>query len=217
MTRILVIGASGGVGRETLQKLIKAQCTAVAGVRRAGQLADYQAQGIDALLIDPAREKVSQLAEKLKGIDAVVYAAGGGLLTDLDGKVKVAKAMEIAGIKRFILISAIGIHHFHDDTRWDWMDELEEYSVAMYYADGWILRSSLDYTIIRPAHLLDEPETGQVELGDYLQQGEITRADVAGLVLACLANTDTIGKAFDANNGKIPITEAVAQMAKAGK
>ncbi len=213
MTRILVIGASGGVGSETLKKLeADENYTAMAGVRRPAQVVDCQTQGVEALLIDPAKDKVSQLAEKFKGIDAVVYAAGGGFLTDLDGKVKVAKAMEIAAIKRFILISAIGIHHFHDDVRWDWMDDMETYSAAMYYADDWISRSRLDYTIIRPAHLLDEPETGKVELGDYIQQGDITRSDVAGLVVASLDNPDTIRKAFDANNGSNPITEAIANL-----
>ena len=200
MKRILVIGASSGVGRETMIKLQASEhYIAVAGVRRPQQVNQFEAEGLEALLIDPAKEKVSQLAEKLKGIDALVYAAGGGLLTDLDGKVKTAKAMEKVGLKRLILISAIGIHHFHDDERWDWMD----------YADDWILRSNLDFTIIRPAHLIDEAETGRVELGDYLEQGEITRADVAGLVLACLYNDKTIKTAFDANNGSVPIHQAL--------
>lgn len=213
---ILVIGATGGVGRQVIKKLKEsAKYKPIAGVRKQEQIDQFEKGGVQARLVD-VRQTVTQIAEQLDNVDAVVFTAGGGssMLVDLDGKVKATKAAEQVGVKRFILISAGGIHHFHDDNRLEWMNNYEEYSAAMYYSDIWVEHSALDYTIIRPGHLSNEAGTGHVQVGEYLPHENITREDVAEVVVAVLDNEQTFGQAFDVINGDSPIKEAVNQVMK---
>lgn len=211
---ILVVGANGQTGRQVIKKLQESnQYAPIAGLREEEQVKKFQSSGIDARLID-VREKVSQIAKKLTSVDAIVVTVGAGeqgssTLVDLDGKVKVAEAAEQVNIKRFILISAGGVHHFHDDKRFKWMDDLEEYSAAMYYSDRWVENSNLDYTIIRPGQLTNESGTGTVQIGDYLPHENIAREDVASTVVATIDEDRTIGKAFDIIGGNSPIIEGV--------
>ncbi|MES5261670.1 SDR family oxidoreductase [Priestia megaterium] len=211
---ILVVGANGATGRQVVRKLQdSSQYTPIAGVRKQEQVEEFKSQGVDARLVD-VRETVTQIVEKLSGIDTIVFTAGGGssMLVDLDGKVKTAKAAEQAGVKRFILISAGGIHHFHDDDRLEWMNDYEEYSAAMYYSDLWVEHSNLNYTIIRPGHLSNEAGTGMIQIGEYLPHKSITREDVALVVIASLQNERTIRKAFDIIGGNISIEEALSSL-----
>lgn len=211
---ILVVGANGGTGRQVVRKLQESsQYNPIAGVRKPEQIEEFKSQGVEARLVD-VRETVAQIVEKLSSIDAVVFTAGGSpsVLVDLDGKVKTAKAAEQAGVKRFILISAGGIHHFHDEDRLEWVNDYEEYAAAMHYSDLLIEHSNLDYTIIRPGHLSNESGKGKIQIGEYLPHKIITREDVASVTIASLQNKQTIGKAFDVIGGNISIDEALSSL-----
>lgn len=134
------------------------------------------------------------------------------MMIDLDGKVKAAQAAEKAGVKRFILVSAGGIENFHHDDRLEWMNQYEEYSAAMYYGDMFVLNSKLDYTIVRPEHLTNDAATGQISLGHNLPHNDITRADVADVVVNSLENDQTIKQAFDIGDGTTPIKDALKNL-----
>ncbi|MEC0111213.1 SDR family oxidoreductase [Paenibacillus taichungensis] len=214
---ILIVGANGGIGREVIQKLKESKkYNPIAGVRNQEQVEQFEKEGVPARVVD-IRKTVTQIAQQLDHVDAIVFTAGGGssMLVDFDGKVKTAKAAEQVGIKRFVLISAGGIHHFHDDSRLEWMNDYEEYSAAMYYSDMWVEHSTLDYTIIRPGHLTSETGTGYVRVGEYLPHENISRKDVAEVVITVLDNDQTVGQAFDVINGNSPIRETINQL-KAG-
>lgn len=209
MKNVLVIGAHGGTGSEVVKALNKNNTFhPVAAVRSREQVKAFENEGIEARYLD-LQESVSELAAAMDDIDAVVFAAGGGWMVDLDGKVKAAQAAEKSGIKRFVLISAGGIQHFHDDEHLPWMDEWKEYSAAMYYGDMYILNSNLDYTIIRPENLTNKPGTEKVTLGQQLPHEYSSRANVAATVVASLENDNTIKKAFDMMDGDVPVDEAV--------
>lgn len=209
MKNILVIGAHGGTGSEVVKALNKSDSfTPIAAVRSMDQVKAFENEGIEARYLD-LQESVSQIASAMDNIDAVVFAAGGGWMVDLDGKVKAAQAAEKRNIKRFMLISAGGIQHFHDDNHLPWMDEWKEYSAAMYYGDMYILNSNLDFTIIRPENLTNESGIGKVTLGQNLPHKYSSRANVAATVVASLENDNTIKKAFDMMDGDTPVNEAV--------
>jgi uncharacterized protein YbjT (DUF2867 family) len=63
----------------------------------------------------------------------------------------------------------------------------------------------LDWTILRPGALTDEPATGRVELADKVVRGSIPRADVAAVVLALLDRPETIGKTLEVISGDAPV------------
>lgn len=208
MRKVLVIGAHGQTGQQVINRLEDSTMIPVAGVRHNEQIEEFQKQGVEARLVD-VRKGVNDIVTQLNEIDAIVFTAGGGMMIDLDGKVKAAQAAEKAGIKRFILISAGGIEHFHEDNRLEWMNQYEEYSAAMYYGDMFVLNSNLDYTIIRPEQLTNEPAVGKISIGHDLPHNEITRADVADVAVSSLENDQTIKQAFDIGGGNEPIKEAL--------
>lgn len=86
------------------------------------------------------------------------------------------------------------------------------YSAAKYYADIWLEKSGLDYTIIRPGGLTNEPGTGKVKAAADVELGSIPREDVASTIAASLADSSTIRKAFDLITGETPIAEALKSL-----
>lgn len=208
MKKVLIIGANGRTGRLIIDQLLKTTWQPIAGVHSEKSQEEFKNQKIENRFVD-VRATVEKIKQQIFGIDAIVYTAGGGMMVDLDGKVKVAQAAEDLGIKRFILISAGGIQHFHDAKRLEWMNEWEEYSASMYYGDMYVLNLQLDYTIIRPEHLIDTPGDGLVNIGSYLQHHDISRANVATTVVESLLNPETIHKAFDIENGDVPVDIAL--------
>ena len=70
--------------------------------------------------------------------------------------------------------------------------------------------SGLDYTVIRPGGLTDDPGTGLIEARAQLtESGQIPREDVAATLLAVLDTPSTVGKAFDLVGGQTPVEDAV--------
>ena len=80
-------------------------------------------------------------------------------------------------------------------------------------ADAALRESGLDWTIIRPGRLTDDPGTGLVSLGSDVPRGDIPRADVASVLATVLASDDTIGQQWNLVSGVTPIAEAVQRAA----
>ena len=82
-------------------------------------------------------------------------------------------------------------------------------------ADQALRSSGLDYTIIRPGRLTNEPGIGRISLGAELPRGEIPRADVAAVVAYVLEMPTTVGCQFDLTTGELEISTAVATAVRA--
>lgn len=208
---ILVAGANGQIGGHLVNQIEKeSPHSAQAMVRKKEQQQTFEEQGVGSVLVD-LEDSVETIAGAAKGCDAIVFTAGSGahtgadktMMIDLDAAVKTMEAAKKAGISRFIMVSAIGVHR-----RENWQG-VPYYFAAKYYADEWLKQSELDYTIIRPGGLTDEAGTGHVRIASDLEFGWIPREDVAGLILAALDENRTIGKSFDAVSGETPIGKAV--------
>jgi uncharacterized protein YbjT (DUF2867 family) len=91
----------------------------------------------------------------------------------------------------------------------EWSDQMRPYYEAKADADKRVSESGLDYTIVRPGGLTDDPGTGLVRLGTDLERGSIPREDVAAVLLAVLETPGSIGKTFELVSGDTPIAEAV--------
>jgi uncharacterized protein YbjT (DUF2867 family) len=89
---------------------------------------------------------------------------------------------------------------------------MRPYFEAKAEADTLIAESGLDYTIVRPGYLTEDPGTGKVEAGEEVERGAVTRDDVAAVLAECLVADNTIGKAFDLLNDGTPIPEAVRSL-----
>lgn len=213
--KVFLVGANGQIGKQVLQQLSASDKHSVkAMVRKQEQLDGLKEQGFDAVLGN-LEGSVSELEKAMQGADAVVFSAGSGgstgydktLLIDLDGAVKTMEAAEKVGAKRFVLISSIQAHR-----RENWIDELKPYYVAKHYADRMLEASKLNYTIIRPGWLLNEPGTGKVIAAADLEIGKIPRADVAKTIVAVLDEPNTIRKSFDLVSGETDIKEVLQRV-----
>ena len=83
---------------------------------------------------------------------------------------------------------------------------------AKQVSDNVLRRSSLVWTVVRAATLTDEPATGRVAAASHLDAGRISRADVASVVVGCLAEPRTDNRGFDVRSGTLPVSAALAAL-----
>jgi len=76
-------------------------------------------------------------------------------------------------------------------------------------ADDDLRGRDLDWTVVRPGRLTDDPGAGRVQVGT-LARGEVPRADVAAVVVEVLHTPGTIGATFDLVSGHQTIQAALA-------
>jgi uncharacterized protein YbjT (DUF2867 family) len=206
---VLVVGGHGQVALRLLKLLADRGDTARGVIRDSGQSGDLEAVGAVPVVCDIESE---ELTEPVKGADAVVFAAGAGpgsgperkRTVDYGGAVKLIEACEAAGVERYLMVSSIGSNR--PET---WTDQMRPYHQAKSDADQALRDSGLDFTIVRPGRLTDEPGTGLVEAAPSVEYGEIPRDDVALVLAESLAADNTIGKEFDLMAGDTPAAEAV--------
>jgi uncharacterized protein YbjT (DUF2867 family) len=212
--RIAIAGGHGAIALHIERQLSAAGHEAIAIIRNPEHASDVLAAGGIPVIIDLEKVDAHTLALDLQGIDAVVFAAGAGpgssaerkLTVDRDGAILLADAADQAGIRRYVLISAMGADDFDPDSD----DVFQIYLRAKSEADQNVRRRDLDYTIIRPGGLTNEPATGEVELAESTERGTIPRADVAALVVAAVVDGIAIKAQFEAISGDTPIPDALA-------
>jgi nucleoside-diphosphate-sugar epimerase len=211
---VAIAGGHGKIGL-LLGRLLAEREHAVLGlIRDPVQEEDLHAIGVEPVICD--LEGDGDVSEAVKGVDAVVFAAGAGpgsgaerkRTMDLGGALKLIDAARAEGISRYVMVSAMGAA----DPPAEGGDVYGEYLRAKAGADRALAASGLDFTIVRPGRLTDEPPTGRVAIAERLERGEIPRADVAAVLAAVLGADNTIGKAFDLVSGEEPLLEAVAEL-----
>ena len=113
--------------------------------------------------------------------------------------------MKLMGpVKRYVIVSSMGAD---PDAPGD--DTFAVYLRAKGKADAALRESGLDYTVIRPGALTNDPGSGRVALTENGERGSIPRDDVAAVLAAVLSEPGTIGKTLDLVSGDVPVEEAV--------
>ncbi|WP_055503939.1 SDR family oxidoreductase [Nonomuraea pusilla] len=210
--RIVIAGGHGKIGLRLAQRL---GTGAVGIVRDPAQVADVEATGAEGVLCDLERADVEEVEGVLRGADAVVFAAGAGPgsgaarkdTVDRGAAVLLAQAAERAGVRRFIQISSMGAGKPPapgSDEVW------QAYIRAKTEAEDDLRGRDLDWTIVRPGRLTDEPGTGLVRLAPEVPPGSIPRDDVAAVVLALLEAPGTARRTFELVAGDTPVIDLVA-------
>lgn len=212
---ITIVGGHGSVAM-LLHPILSKDGHHVRGIIRKEEQADeLREAGAEPIVCDI--EEQDDISEAVGNVDAVLFAAGAGpgsgaarkWTVDRDGAIKLIKAAETNGIKRYVMISAMGatgeISHEND--------VFETYLKAKAQADGALRNSGLDYTIVRPGRLTDEQGKGKVNLGRHVEKGEIPRIDVARVLSEILNRPETSGLEFEIVSGEQPIKEAIHEVA----
>lgn len=216
--KVFIVGITGETGSRAAQ-LLKDRGDEVGGLyRRPEQGEELKKAGFKGAEGDITRIEPAELAEHLRGSDALIFSAGasggGDEMTDridAEGVFKSIEAADLAGVKRLLLVSV-----FPEAWRERDMDEgFEHYMVAKKRADVALTQSDLDYVILRPSALKNDAGQGKVSLGPAQFHMEVRRDDVAA-VLAELVHTPAVRRQIlELTEGSTPIAEAV--QAQAGR
>ena len=211
---ILVVGGHGQIALRLLKLLADQGHTARGLIRKPEQAADLEAAGAVPVLGDLENDR--SLDAYVKGADAVVFAAGAGpgsgdarkRTVDLGGAVKLVDAAKSTGVRRYVQISSIGA-----DRPEAGGGSMSAYLLAKAEADAYLTAADLDWTVVRPGSLTNDPGTGRVKVSTTLgNRGPVPRDDVAAVVAASLTEDHTIGLTFELFAGDTPIPQALAEL-----
>ena len=213
--RVAIAGGHGQIALR-LAKLLSARGDEIVALIRNPDHADEVKQaGAEPALVDIEHASEDEVATAIGGSDAVVFAAGAGPgsgsarkeTMDYGGAVKLIAAAKQAGVGRYVIVSSMGANPnaTGDET-------FTVYLRAKGRADDAVRASGLDATVVRPGGLTNDAGTGRVRLGEKLPRGQVTRDDVAAVLVAVLDSPSTIGRTADLIGGDTPIAEAVAAL-----
>jgi putative NADH-flavin reductase len=202
--RILVVGATGGTGRELVKQALDAGHHVTAFSRTATQLPlEHQhLRKIDGALPQDA----GALSNAMPGHDAVISALGRGQSFASHQLIEqcvpaLLTAMRAHGVRRLIFISAIGVGEAIRDV--PLLPALFARTLLRgIYADKvigerMVRESGLDWTIAQPAGLTNGPRTGQYRTGERLDLArvpKISRADAADFLLRQVDDRSNVGR-----------------------
>jgi uncharacterized protein YbjT (DUF2867 family) len=217
--RIAIAGGHGQIALR-LERLLSGRGDKVLGyIRNPEQAADLLTAGAEPVICDLETATAEEVARHLADADVVVFAAGAGPGSGADRKDTVdraacglfADAAELAGVRRFLVVSSMGA----DSAPPPGTDPVfAAYLRAKGAADADVrARARLDWTVLRPGRLTDAPATGQVTLAPVTGRGEVTRDDVAAVLVALIDEPRTAGLTLELIGGKVPVTVAVASVA----
>lgn len=212
MARVVIVGGHGKVALQ-LSAILTQRGDAVTSLfRNPDHADDVAATGAKPVVADIERLETDALAGLLAGHDAVVFSAGAGggnpartYAVDRDAAIRVVDAAARSGVKRFVMVSYFGAGPDHGVPQ---DDPFFPYAESKAAADAHLRASDLDWTILGPGRLTLDPPTGRIAVGRG--RGEVSRADVASVAAAALADDSTIRRTIDFNNGDVPIAVALA-------
>ncbi|MFD8327333.1 NAD(P)H-binding protein [Streptomyces lydicus] len=217
--RIVIAGGHGQIALR-LERLLAKRGDEVAGIiRRPEQAGDLLAAGAEPVVCDLESASVPDVARHMEGADAAVFAAGAGPgsgtarkeTVDRGAAVLFADAAEATGVRRFLVVSSMGA----DREPPEGTDPVfAAYLRAKGAADADVrARAGLDWTILRPGRLTNDPGTGLITLADATGRGEVSRDDVAATLVALLDEPGTVSRTLELIGGDVPVEDAVRAVA----
>jgi putative NADH-flavin reductase len=204
--RVLIIGASKGIGLETTRQALDA-CHNVRALARSATAIAISNPSLEKMRGDAL--KTEDVETALVGVDVVIQTLGIGL-GDLfrpvhlfsDATRVLIQAMKIQGVKRLICVTGFGA----GDSRAS-ISCLQRLPFQIVFARAYddktlqeqlIKESELDWTIARPGVLTSGPRTGHYQILSEASQwrnGIISRADVAEFLVRQIGDQTYIRKA----------------------
>jgi len=214
MSHIVIAGGHGQIAMRVAALLSARGDQVCALIRNPEHEADVRATGARPIVAD--LEAHDDLSDLVEGVNSVVFAAGAGpgsgperkRTVDLGAAVKLLDGARRTGVRRYLMISAMGAADPAAGS-----EAMRPYLEAKARADAALAASDLQWTIVRPGGLTDEPGTGRVAVAPALgRRGTVTRDDVAAVLVACLDEPRTVRATFDLLQGETPIAQALAAL-----
>ena len=208
---IVIAGAHGNIAM-LMHPLLKERRHNVRGlIRDEDQAYDLEQAGAEPVLADLEKDDIT---DRVGEADVALFAAGAGpgsgierkWKVDRDGAIKFMNAAKSNGIKRFVIISSIGL----DKPRGN--EVFRAYQRAKAEADEALRNSGLEYVIVKPGRLTDDKGRGLVEVHENLSGGEIPREDVARVLVEVIETPELKNIQFDLVTGDTPIEDAIKNL-----
>jgi uncharacterized protein YbjT (DUF2867 family) len=215
--RVVIAGGHGQIALR-LERLLTARGDEVVGIiRNPAHAADLEAAGAQAVVLDLENSDVDAVAEVLKGADAAVFSAGAGPgsgtarkdTVDRGAAALFAEAAERAGVRRHIQVGSIGADNPENP---DVTEEFRHYLRAKRAAEDDLKARDLDWTVLRPGQLTDDPGTGLVLLAEQAGRGPVPRDDVAAVLAALLQAPASVRRTLTLISGEDAIGEAISAL-----
>ena len=212
--KVFIVGATGRVATELIKDLVAKGHQITAAARKPENVVLKDDPLVTTVKLD-LHASVEELATLIEKQDVIYFTAGSRgkdlLQSDAFGAVKTMQAAEQNGIKRYIMLSsmhALEPEFWHEGA----LAKIMDYNIAKFFADNYLIHNtSLDYTILQPAVLVEEPGTGKITVGKEIgKQNSI--ADVASTLAELLEHDNTRGKVILMSSGTTPIAQALASI-----
>jgi uncharacterized protein YbjT (DUF2867 family) len=209
---IAIAGGHGKIALQLTRRLSARGETVVALIRRPEHAGDIRAAGGQPVVCDLEQAGIPEISSAIAGASAVVFAAGAGpgsdaerkLTVDRDGAIKLLQAALAADVPRYGMISSVGAENPPDGD-----EVFSVYLRAKAQADAALQASDLDWTIVRPGRLTDEPGTGRVRIDLEPFRGEVPRADVAAVLDELLKRATAVRRILYVNGGDTDLAQAL--------
>jgi uncharacterized protein YbjT (DUF2867 family) len=189
-------------------------------IRNPQHASDVTEAGASPVTCDLEHATADEIAARLDGVDAVVFAAGAGpgsgaarkLTMDRDGAIKLLQAAITAGVRRYVIVSSVGAESPPGGD-----DVFSVYLRAKAEADEAVRASDRDWTVLRPGGLTDEPGSGRVRIESEPFRGRVSRDDVAGVLARLLPEPGAFGRILYLGGGEEPIEQALDRVLDGGR
>ena len=204
---VLVAGATGRTGRETVNELLRKGYEVRAFVRDIETAREKFSADIDFAEGDVRNRESIDAA--LDGVTAVISTIGAGRgdpsngpeFVDYGGVRNLVDAAVDAGTTHFVLVSSRGVTQINHPLNKMFGNIL----IWKYLGEEAVRNSGIAYTVVRPGGLTDEPggeNAFEFLQGDAAAESRIPRADVARAVVAALSVPEARNKTFEVVSGE---------------
>lgn len=201
--RVTVFGATGGIGRQVADRLVRAGHEVNAFVRESRAALP---PGVTTTVGDLG--DADSVTRAVTGSDAVIWAVGATanrpdqVATFETGARNVVAAMQRTGARRLVALSGAGITV--DGERKPLAGRLMSAFVALAVRhvveakrrEYLVFRDAdLDWTLVRPPRVVEGEATGRVRAGPALAGRSVTRGDLAEFMVAQLTDRTYVRQA----------------------
>lgn len=208
--RVIVIGATGTVGRLAVKEILSEghQVTAFA---RSPERLDIRHQNLKLVRGNAMSEE--EVAAAIEGQDGVVVTLGSGIsrksTVRSEGTMNVIKGMQQHGVSRLVCQSTLGTYETWSNLNFFWKRIMFGLLIKPVFLDHelqekLVRASGLDWTIVRPSAFADGPasESFNVDFAPTMRNLtlKITRSDVARFLVKQLSDLRYLRRAVSISN-----------------
>ena len=189
--KLVIFGSTGSIGHQLVVQALEQGHTVTAFARNPAKIETEHANltAVQGDALDSA-----SVEKAVDGQAAVLCSLGAGAkgTARSEGTRNIVRAMEKAGVSRFVCLSTLGVGSSRANLNFFWKHIMFGLLLRPAYADhvsqeDYVEESRLDWIIVRPGAFTDGNRTGVYRHGfpstDKTIKGKISRADVADFML----------------------------------